>query len=146
MAPCNAMRCAADPSSMQPQPLDKLPLRLAVVIALYGLGIAVEVVALATDAAPASVVRLVLSSVILVLLVRGNEGARTFVRFSSALSVAIGVLMLFGAASLGSTNAASTFLMLGVFTIAVSGFTFWALGTEEVQAWMVPRLPNDVPE
>lgn len=127
------LSCATDdahPSAMPPS--------LAVVVGLYVLSALAGLYGLMSDGITiVGAVRALWSVGIVVLLLRGSEGARVFVRFSALLTAALGALVLLLSMMSGDSGVVPA---IALVWLAIGGFTYWALASEAVQTWMATRL------
>lgn len=115
-----------------------MPLSFAVVLGLYGLSGSAALYRLITDGITVfGTLGVLWPALLVVLLVRGNEGARAFVMFSAILTVAIGAMAMLASMAFGQGGGLAA---IGTGWLAIGWFTHATLGSETVQTWMADRL------
>lgn len=115
-----------------------MPLSFAVVLGLYGLSGSAALYGLITHGITVvGTVGVLWPALIVVLLARGNEGARAFVMFSAILTVALGAMALLASMASGQGGVLAA---IGIGWLAIGWFTYATLGSEAVQTWMADRL------
>ncbi|MCX4242682.1 PH domain-containing protein [Paraliomyxa miuraensis] len=118
-----------------------MPTKLKAVIGIYLASMVLDGLWLLQDSSATKVwIRLVIGALVVVFLLRGSEGMRSIVRGFAALGILFGGITVLQAVSLGLGDTVGLIVLAtGLFGVAMSAFTFWALGQEDVQAWMASR-------
>jgi hypothetical protein len=115
-----------------------MPSSFAVVLGLYVLsGVAALYGLVADGITVLGSIGVAWPALIVVLLARGNEGARMFVMFSAMLTVALGAMALLASMVSGQAGAVTA---IGLVWLAIGWFTYATLGSQGVQMWMANRL------
>lgn len=123
------------------EPPKHMPAKLKVVLGSYALSLALDGYMLTLGGDQTRTwIRIVIGVLVIAFLLRGSDSVRSIVRGFAALGVVFAVVVVLQAVSLGaSTTAGSVLLVVGVVSLCMSAFTFWALGQEDVQVWMATR-------
>lgn len=111
-----------------------MPGKLAAVVGLIGIGVVAN---LATSA----LISAAFGAALLVGVLAGNDGVRTFLRGLAAIQI-LWTLTLLVAASNEKHADSTTLLVLGAFGIGVPAFYLWALGQQDVRDWMFRKNFN----
>lgn len=104
----------------------RMPAKLMVIIILIGLGAVAELVAMQLFAAGVGVA-------LLVGVLVGNDGVRTFLRAAAAIEALWQIVLLAALKSWGAHGLVVTLTLVG---IAINLYFIWALGQEDVREWM----------
>ena len=119
--------------------LSTMPNKLRLALILMAVGVlfkAVEV--FSADGGTQGYVVLAIQVAIVVGLYRGHESIRAAVRVLSLLGALVGVFAVISAV-LAVGALAYMAIVVGALTVAISLYVFWALGQEDVIAWMGSR-------
>ncbi|MCA9717949.1 MAG: hypothetical protein H6713_13185 [Myxococcales bacterium] len=121
--------------------LSTMPNKLRLALILMAVGVlfkAVEV--FSADGGTQGYVVLAIQVAIVVGLYRGHESIRAAVRVLSLLGALVGVFAVISALGVLAVGAlAYMAIVVGALTVAISLYVFWALGQEDVIAWMGSR-------
>jgi len=103
-----------------------MPGKLMVVVGLMALGAVLNLVA-------GGILSAVLEVVLIVGVLAGNDGVRTFLRGLAAIQILWTITVLAGAATLTNSPA---LLLAGIIAITSCAYFIWALGQDDVREWM----------
>ncbi|MDX9724473.1 MAG: hypothetical protein RBU37_27245 [Myxococcota bacterium] len=116
-----------------------MPKKFMVLLGWMILGIVVSVV-LAVQAEDASSwVSVAISGLLLLGLVAGSEGVRTWLMFGAGFSVLVGVLGAVLLLSSGRDEAILPAILVLALRVAPSAYMLWCLSRMDVQDWMLRR-------
>ena len=107
-------------------PGKRMPAKLMLIVVLMGLGAILELVGMQLFAAGISVA-------LIVGVLVGNDGVRTFLRAAAAIEALWQIVVL---AALKSWGAHGLIVAIALLGIAMNLYFVWALGQEDVRDWM----------
>jgi hypothetical protein len=109
-----------------------MPGKLMVVVGLMALGVVLNL-------AGGGLVAAAIGAALIIGVLAGNDGVRTFLRGLAAIQIAWALAVL-GMAS--DIVAAPALLVAGIIGIGTPAFLIWALGQNDVREWMFRKNFN----
>ncbi len=121
--------------------LSTMPNKLRIALLLMAVGVLLKAVEVfTTDAGTQGYVVLAVQIAIVAGLYRGHESIRSAVRVLSILGAVVGVFAVISSFAVLSAGALAYMAMgFGALSVVISLFVFWALGQQDVIAWMGSR-------
>jgi hypothetical protein len=117
-----------------------MPTKLKILVGLLGLSIALALVSM-------SWVTAVVNALLLLGVLKGNEGVRTLLIMLGALGLC-GNAIVFIVAALGLANGYAVLALIavaaGLLGTAQCGYFIWCLQQRDVQRWMFKRTMGDI--